>query len=86
VRGEDAIAAAFHGALLSEPATKGNVWADARPRRPVIPGRERQRANPESSDKHSAHSGFRVRAYGAPRNDAGRLWRTPEWFALRPTT
>jgi hypothetical protein len=29
MRGEDAIAAAFHARLLSEPAPKGNVWAEA---------------------------------------------------------
>ena len=35
----------------------------------VIPGRERQRANPESTIRSAAVYGFRVGAFGASRND-----------------
>src|SRR5262245_49037767 len=46
---------------------------------PVIPGRERKRANPESITRSAAEYGFRVRPFGPSRNDvveAGLLgWR-----------
>ena len=35
----------------------------------VIPGRERQRANPESSQTHRADTGFRVPRFARSRND-----------------
>ncbi len=35
----------------------------------VIPGRERPRANPESTIRSTVAYGFRVPAFGRPRND-----------------
>ena len=37
----------------------------------VIPGRERQRANPESITRSTAEYGFRVRRFAPSRNDGG---------------